>query len=197
MAENEWDLYAPQYDEEADHGLRDPLVRQKWLDLILAQIPTAYGHVIDMGGGTGSITEILAEAGHHVTYVDSSPEMTKLARLKCQRFGDQVRFFTCSIDNLDAEIFNSNFDVVFGRHILWVSDDLPGILKLWHSLLKTDGCFVLVEGFWSTGSGISAKELQSAVMFEMGGASVVSLNDPQYWGKKINDERYLLTSKSL
>ncbi len=54
-----------------------------------------------MGGGTGSITELLVEAGHHVTYVDSSLEMTKLAKEKCHKFDNQIDYFTCSVENLD------------------------------------------------------------------------------------------------
>ncbi|HUW87677.1 MAG TPA: class I SAM-dependent methyltransferase [Candidatus Paceibacterota bacterium] len=58
--------------------------------------------IIDMGGGTGSITELLAGAGHHVTYVDSSLEMAKLAKEKCQKCGNQIDYFTCSVENLDS-----------------------------------------------------------------------------------------------
>lgn len=118
MMSNEWDLYAPKYDNEPDHGLLDPLIKQKWAELIISQLPDAPIKIIDMGGGTGSITELLAEAGHHVTYVDSSFEMTKLAREKCRKFGDQIDYFTCSVEDLDQAILDSRFDVVFGRHIL-------------------------------------------------------------------------------
>lgn len=80
MNSNEWDSYAPKYDEELDHGLSDPLIKQKWTELVVSQLPDTPIRIIDMGGGTGSITELLAEAGHHVTYVDYSPEMTKLPK---------------------------------------------------------------------------------------------------------------------
>ena len=118
MTRNEWDSCAPKYDDEPDHGLSDPLVKRKWKELVISQLPTMPIKIIDMGGGTGSITELLAEAGHHVTYVDSSLEMTKLAKQKCQRFGDRIDYFTCSIESLDKKILDSCFDVVFGRHIL-------------------------------------------------------------------------------
>lgn len=195
MRRNEWDSFAPKYDEEPDHGLSDPFIKQKWTELIVAQLPDTPKRIIDMGGGTGSITELLAEAGHHVTYVDSSSEMTKLAKQKCRRFGNQVDYFTCSVESLDKEIEASSFDVVFGRHILWVTENLPNTLRAWHSLLSDHGYFVLVEGFWSTGAGITADVLEKAVEVEMGSASTFPLNDPLYWGKQINDERYLVVSK--
>lgn len=195
MTENEWDSYAPKYDNEPDHGLLDPHIKQKWAELVISQLPETPINIIDMGGGTGSITELLAEAGHHVTYVDSSFEMTKLAREKCQKFGDQIDYFTCSVEDLDQTILDSRFDVVFGRHILWATENLPGTLRTWHSLLSEHGYFVLVEGFWSTGAGITADVLKKAVRVEMGSVSSFPLNDPLYWGKQIDDERYLVVSK--
>lgn len=195
MDMNEWDLYASKYDNEPDHGLSDPLIKQKWAELVVSQLPNVPIKIIDMGGGTGSITELLAEAGHHVTYVDSSAEMTKLAKEKCQKFGNQIDYFTCSVENLDRVILDSNYDVVFGRHILWATEDLLGTLKIWHSLLSERGYFVLVEGFWSTGAGITSDVLEHAVKTEMGSASTFPLDDPIYWGKQIDDERYLVVSK--
>lgn len=195
MNKNEWDSYAPKYDNEPDHGLSNPLVKQKWNELVTSHLPTTPIRIIDMGGGTGSITELLAEAGHHVTYVDSSLEMTKLAKQKCQRFGNRIDYFTCSVESLDKTILDSSFDVIFGRHILWATEDLRSTLKKWHFLLSEHGYFLLVEGFWSTGAGITSDVLEKAVKNEMGSASTFPLNDPIYWGKQIDDERYLVLSK--
>ncbi len=194
MEISEWDAYASRYDEEPDHGLLDPLVKQRWKELLISRLPNTPIRIIDMGAGTGSITEILADAGHHVTYVDSSHEMTKLAKRKCERFRNQIDFFTCSMEDLDQSILDSKYDVVFGRHVLWVTDDLPATLKVWHSILTESGSFVLVEGFWSTGTGITSKTLAQAIKNEMGSSSVFPLEDAAYWGKEIDDERYLVVS---
>ena len=180
---------------EPDHGLSDPVTREKWNELVRDHLPASRVRIIDMGGGTGSISELLAEAGHQVTYVDSSIEMTRLAKKKCQRFGNQINYFTCSVENLKESITTSGFDVIFGRHILWATNDLHKTLKTWHSLLNDHGYFVFVEGFWSTGAGITSDVLEKAVRNEMGSASSFPLNDPLYWGKQIDDERYLIVSK--
>lgn len=63
-------------------------MRPGWRELVISQLPITPIRIIDMGGGTGSISELLAEAGHQVTYVDSSIEITKLAKQKCQRVDD-------------------------------------------------------------------------------------------------------------
>ena len=195
MTDTDWDAYALSYDLEPDHGLSNPLTRAKWNDLIISLLPPTPKRIIDMGGGTGSISELLAEAGHSVTYIDSSLEMTKMAKEKCQRFGKQIDYFTCSVEDADKVVEKSSFDVVFGRHILWTTDNIAGTLETWHSLLNDRGYFVLVEGFWSTGVGISSNDLERAVRNEMGAASSTPLNDPLYWGKVITDERYLVLSK--
>ena len=197
MSSTDWDQYASAYDAEPDHGLLDPLIKNKWRELMTAQLPPTPIRIIDMGGGTGTITELLAEAGHQVTFVDSSLEMTKLARKKCQRFGDQITYFTCSVEDLNEKISESTFDVVFGRHILWTSEDLRKTLKTWHSLLSDTGYSVLIEGFWSTGAGIPSETLQREVRAEMGTATTHALKDPLYWGKEIDDERYLVSSRKV
>ena len=180
---------------EPDHGLSDPVTREKWNDLVRRHLPASPVRIIDMGGGTGTITELLAEAGHQVTFVDSSIEMTKLARKKCRRFGDQITYFTCSVEDLNKKIAASTFDVVFGRHILWNVKDVGNTLKSWHPLLRDMGYFLFIEGFWSTGAGITSDVLEKAVRNEMGTASSYALDDPLYWGEQIDDERYLIVSK--
>ncbi|PPK63132.1 hypothetical protein V5P93_004067 [Actinokineospora auranticolor] len=60
-----WDQHAATFDDEADHGLRDPVVRAAWAELLLPLIPTGSA-VADLGCGTGSLSVLLAEAGHRV-----------------------------------------------------------------------------------------------------------------------------------
>ncbi|MCD6641181.1 MAG: class I SAM-dependent methyltransferase, partial [Nocardioides sp.] len=51
-----WDAEAPDFDEPADHGLRDPDVRRAWRDLLLGVLPAALGRVADLGCGTGTLS---------------------------------------------------------------------------------------------------------------------------------------------
>jgi precorrin-6B methylase 2 len=52
----DWDAEAARFDEEPDHGLRDPEVRACWRTLLLSALPPAPARVADLGAGTGSIT---------------------------------------------------------------------------------------------------------------------------------------------
>ena len=77
-----WDLEAPRFDEAADHGLSDPDVRAAWRDLLLDVLPAAPARIADMGCGTGTLTELLADEGFTVDGIDFSPRMVQLAQRK-------------------------------------------------------------------------------------------------------------------
>lgn len=61
-----WDEMAATFDAEPDHGLLDRRVRAAWADLLLPLLPAAPARVVDLDCGTGSLTVLLAEAGHEV-----------------------------------------------------------------------------------------------------------------------------------
>jgi hypothetical protein len=54
---------------------------------------------------------------------------------------------------------------------------------------------VLVEGRWSTGAGLTARECEQLVLAVRADATVTPLTDPVLWGGPIDDERYLVTSR--
>src|SRR3954451_936644 len=77
-----WDTHAATFDDEGEHGLRDPAVRAAWAGLLAAALPAAPASVADLGCGTGSVAVLLAEAGHRVYGLDTSPGMLGMAREK-------------------------------------------------------------------------------------------------------------------
>ncbi|MGI5151516.1 class I SAM-dependent methyltransferase [Plantactinospora sp. CA-294935] len=187
-----WDEHAASFDEEADHGLRDPAVRQAWQQLLLPLLPTAPATAIDIGCGTGSLSVLLAQAGHHVHAVDSAPQMLDLARRKAADTGVAVAFMQA--DAAHPPFAPSSFDVVLARHVLWALPEPDAVLTRWISLLRPHGQLILIEGRWSTGAGLPAKHCRSLVLRHRRRVDVRMLNDPALWGTKITDERYLLLS---
>ena len=185
-----WDAEAAGFDDEPDHGLRDPEVRRAWRALLASALPPAPARVADLGCGTGTLAALLAEQGHVVNGVDLSPEM--LARARAKGAGLAVTF--TEGDAADPPLPAGEFDVVLSRHVLWAMPDRAAALERWCGLLRPGGRLVLVEGFWFTGAGLRAAEAEALVMGR-GRASVVRpLTDPAYWGGEITDERYLLVS---
>lgn len=112
-----WDAQAKTFDEAADHGLSDPGVRAAWADLLSAVIPEASAVVADLGCGTGSLSVLLASAGHQVTGVDFSTSMVEVAKAKAAASNVHVEFIVG--DAAGPPVAAGTFDVVLGRHVLW------------------------------------------------------------------------------
>lgn len=208
-----WDAAADAFDEEADHGLRDPRVRDAWADRLAAWLPEDRLDVVDLGCGTGSLSLLLAERGHRVVGVDLAPRMVARARAKLAGtdaivlVGDAAR----------PPVGERRFDVVLARHLLWTIPDPEAALTRWAALLRPGGRLVLVEGRWSTpgesgegsrseaGSeagmpwdgGVRAGDLVAAVRLtvaDLADVRVEVLADPALWGKEIDDERYAVVA---
>jgi SAM-dependent methyltransferase len=186
-----WDGEAATFDEAADHGLRDPSVRQAWRELLLSVLPPRPARIADLGCGTGTLTLLLAAEGYAVDGVDFSPEMVRRARAK-EPIG-QVTFTEADAD--DPPLDPGVYDVVLCRHVLWAMPDPAATLRRWIDLLCSGGRLVLVEGSWSTGAGLSAARTVELVEATGREAELQLLPEASYWGREIDDERYLVVSR--
>lgn len=187
-----WDGQAATFDDQPDHGLRDPRVRDAWLRLLLDHMPPAPAAVADLGCGTGSLSVLLAGAGYAVTGLDSAPAMIRAARAKARAARVSPRFVTS--DAAAPALPPASFDVVLARHVLWAMPDADAALREWIRLLEPAGTLVLAEGRWHTGAGLTAAAAASAVRRHRAEAVVTPLNDPDLWGGSVSDERFLLVS---
>jgi ubiquinone/menaquinone biosynthesis C-methylase UbiE len=188
-----WDDQAATFDDGADHGLRDPQVRDAWRRLMLAYLPSAPAAVADLGCGTGSLSVLLAAEGYAVTGLDFSPAMVRAARRKARTAGVTARFVLS--DATAPNLPPASFDVVLARHVLWAMRDTNRALAAWIRLLLPGGTLVLIEGRWSTGTGLTTAEAGRAVLRQRSDASIITLDDPALWGGPVTDERYLLVSR--
>ncbi len=186
-----WDAEAATFDEPADHGLRDPVVRQAWRALLLDHLPEPPARIADLGCGTGTLSVLLAEAGYRVDGVDFSPRMIEQAERKAAGVGG-VRFLRA--DASDPTLPAGSYDVVLSRHVLWAMPDPAVALTRWLRLLVPTGRVLLVEGHWSSGAGLSAEQTVRLVEGTGRVASLTRLTEPTYWGRVTGDDRYLVTS---
>ena len=189
-----WDAEAASFDDEPDHGLRDPMVRDAWRSLMRSVLPPIPARVADLGCGTGTLSLLLAEDGYAVDGVDFSPEMVRRATSKAGSFPGTS--FAVG-DAGDPPLEDGSYDVVLSRHVLWALPDPVAAVARWARLLTADGRLVLVEGSWSTGSGLTARETVAAA--DAAGLTTTSrvLDDPELWGGPIRDERYVVVGKRL
>lgn len=186
-----WDREAAAFDDEPDHGLRDPSVRAAWARLLADALGAAPLRVADLGCGTGSLSLLLHRVGHEVTGLDLSSEMLARARSKA---GGAVRFVEG--DASDPDLPSSAFDVVLCRHVLWALPDATSALARWAALLVPGGRVVLVEGRWHTGAGLTAEQVRLALPSELRWLGSRSLSaDEALWGGPVVDERFLAVAR--
>ncbi len=186
-----WDAEAATYDEPADHGLADPDVREAWRRLLLAAIPPPPARVVELGCGTGTLSQLLAEEGYRVDGLDFAPEMVTRARAKLAGFtGATVEQGDAAEPTLPA----AAYDVVLSRHVLWAMPDPAAALRRWVRLLAPGGRLVLIEGSWSTGAGLTAAQTVDLVVGADLDPELTLLDDPALWGGPTSDERYLVAA---
>ncbi len=189
-----WDREAATFDDAADHGLRDPAVRRAWRDLLLPLVGESGRRIADLGCGTGTLAVLLAAEGRHlVTGVDFSPEMVRRARAKGDGIAPEPVFVVG--DAADPPLPVGSFDVVVCRHVLWAMPDPGQALARWVQLLTSTGVLILIEGRWNTGAGLTADACRALVGAHRDDVQLHTLDDPSYWGRPINDERYLIFSQ--
>ncbi len=185
----DWDMAADTFDDEPDHGLRDPAVREAWAARLRGWLPRGPSDVLDLGCGTGSLSLLASEARHRVTGVDLSPCMVDLARAKLA--GRDAAFLVG--DAAAPPVGEQRFDVVLVRHVLWTLPEPGRVLRHWRGLLRPGGRLVLIEGVWRTVSpvGISADRLTALLAPLAEDVRVEMLSDDSsLWGGEVADERY-------
>jgi SAM-dependent methyltransferase len=206
-----WDEQSGSFDDETDHGLPDETTRAAWADRLDSWIPRPGADVLDAGCGTGSLTCLLAAAGHRVTGVDLAPRMVERARAKLDAAGLPARLLVG--DASAPPTGEDTFDVVLSRHLVWTLPDPGAALRNWVSRLRPGGVLVLVEGRWGGadavaepygagtgvlpwGAGVGAETLAGAVRPLVADVRVEDLaGDARLWGGHVTDERYALIGR--
>ncbi|MGX4735879.1 class I SAM-dependent methyltransferase [Kitasatospora griseola] len=203
-----WNDAAPAFDQEPDHGLAAEVTRQAWERRLRAWVPDGPLDVLDAGCGTGSLSRLLAEAGHRVTGVDLAAGMVERARAKLAGAGLPGRFLVG--DASRPPVGAERFDALLCRHLLWTLPDPDAALRHWTTLLRPGGRLVLIEGRWREAvtepytpgagelpwaGGASADQLARAVRPLVRELRVEPLSaDAALWGGPVTDERYAVVA---
>ena len=95
--------------------------------------------ILDLGCGTGHLTNLIAESGADVQGIDSSAEMIKQALIK---------YPAIKFDVMDATnfIFEKKFDAVFSNAVLHWIPEKGKVVKCVYNCLKQGGRFVAEFG---------------------------------------------------
>ena len=188
-----WDNAAATFDQEPDHGLRDPAVRTAWTARLTQWLPAPPATILDIGCGTGSISGVLAALGHVVTGIDLAPAMIAQAQAKAQAAGQQITFQVMEASN--PQFAPHHFDAIVCRHLLWALPEPAVVLQRWTDLLVPGGRLVLIEGYWHTGGGLHAQQIIKVLPASLCDVVVYNLSDQAtLWGKPVSDERYAIVA---
>lgn len=186
-----WDDAAASFDEEPDHGLRDPLILEHWTNFLQASLPSTATTILDIGCGTGSLSVVLAKLGHNVTGIDLSSAMIALARTKAERLGLEIEFHV--MDAASPHLLHKHFDAIVCRHLLWTLPEPKQVLQKWADLLKEEGRLLLIEGYWGTGAGMQVNEIVELLPASFKDVSVQNLSEnSNFWGRDVTDDRYAI-----
>jgi len=108
-------------------------------DLLSLLQPKPGEKILDLGCGTGHLTNLIAESGADITGIDSSEEMIKLAK---QNY-PSIKF---EVKNAVDFYFSEKFDAVFSNAVLhWVLQKEEAVSCVYENL-KRGGRFVLEMG---------------------------------------------------
>ena len=186
-----WDRQAASFDDQPDHGLRDPVVRQAWTKLLDGWGIAKSARVLDIGCGTGSLSLVLAGLGHQVTGIDLSSEMITRAKEKTANDGYQINYQV--MDATKPGFPTGHFDALLCRHLLWSLPDPKSVLANWAVFLKPGAKVFLIEGYWHTGSGMHAEQILQALPSSFKQVTVKNLRSlSDLWGQPVSDERYAI-----
>ena len=186
-----WDNEAATFDNEPDHGLRDPVVREVWRDLLVKSLPSPPASVLDIGCGTGSVSLLLAELAYEVTGVDLSEAMIACAKTKAEAAGYSVAFRV--MDAFNPGFSPQQFDVIVCRHLLWALPEPALALQRWSRMLVPGGRLVLIEGCWNTGAGLPSRQIIEALPSTLTMRKFENLSGHlSLWGGEVTDERYIV-----
>jgi ubiquinone/menaquinone biosynthesis C-methylase UbiE len=137
---------------------------------------------------------LLSEEGYRVTGIDLSAKMLERASAKARDAGTGTAFHQG--DASDPQFDAASVDVVVVRHVTWALADPEDAVRKWSRLLRPGGRLVLVEGLWSTGTGMTAQRLDGIVRPIVSDCETHELTDEALWGRPIDDERYVLVART-
>ena len=124
----------------------DNIPYEEWTDYVkelLAEEGIKEGILLDLGCGTGSVTELLAENGFDMIGIDNSEEMLEIAMEKRAESGLDILYLLQ--DMREFELYGTVKGVVSicdSMNYILDDEDLLDVFKLVHNYLDNEGIFI-------------------------------------------------------
>ncbi len=104
------------------------------------------GHLLDIGTGTGRIVEIFGPEAEHITAIDKSPEMLRLARAKLvadDAVGGKTDLQHCDFEAIPLE--TGSVDHVVMHQVLHYAQHPEAVLIEVARVLQPGGCLLIAD----------------------------------------------------
>ena len=133
-----WNLIASKY---AASPITDIAAYEKKIEKLKSYL-SPENHVLDIGCATGTQCDDLASNVKQVTGIDISSKLLAIAeQRKAERKIENVEFIQTSV--FDERFEAGSFDVVTAFYVLHFFEDINGVIRRIHELLKPNGLFIL------------------------------------------------------
>jgi ubiquinone/menaquinone biosynthesis C-methylase UbiE len=140
-----WSERAATFDEQPGHEIFSDAERGAWHALILRYLGRGDDQsALDLGCGTGVVSQLMDELGYQVTGLDWAEPMLARARSKAERRGRPIRFLTGDAERTMEP--SATYDAVVARHLVWTLVDPAAAFADWRRILKPGGRLLLVDG---------------------------------------------------
>lgn len=143
-----WNSRGGVYDTQPGHGLKSKEEKDEWLKFLKSVMPDNCKRVLDVGGGTGFLTLLLAELGYDVKSIDLSEGMQADAKRKAieSNLTDRIEFAIGDAENTGEP--DDHFDAVVNRHLLWTLPHPKEAVDEWLRVVRPGGRVIVIDGDW-------------------------------------------------
>ena len=140
---NDYNIIANEYADEFGRKLEDIEVIEEFMSKL-----NSNSKILDLGGGTGKLTNLFIQKGHKAICYDFSIEMMR----KAKEFFPNIPYILDDMVNIKEHFESSSFDWIIAFYSLFhiPKEELDKVFSSICDLLKQDGifCFVVQLGDW-------------------------------------------------
>ncbi len=152
-----WNLIAPKY---AASSITDIAAYQKKIKKLKSYL-SSEDYVLDIGCGTGTQCDDLANNVKHITGIDISNKLLAIAEMrKVEREINNVEFVQTTI--FDERFKSGSFNVVMAFYMLHFCEDIDEVFRRIYDLLKPGGLFILETACLGEKNIVTGKLIRSA-----------------------------------
>ncbi|MCG7876137.1 MAG: class I SAM-dependent methyltransferase [Candidatus Thiodiazotropha endolucinida] len=152
-----WNLIARKY---AASPIADVAAYQKKIEKLKSYL-SSEDYVLDIGCGTGTQCDDLANNVKYITGIDISNKLLAIAEIrKVEREIENVEFVQTTV--FDERFYSGSFNVVMAFYVLHFYEDIDEVFRRIYDLLKPSGLFILETACLGEKNTITGKLIRSA-----------------------------------